>query len=244
MFRFAVRKKWMAENPFSEMKGLAVRENRERDRFVARDEIASVLQACPNAQWRLLVTLSRFGGLRCPSEHLALRWGDVDWERSRITIHSAKTAHHEGKETRIVPLFPELRKPLEEVWEQAEPGSEHVIAICRDEAKIFGLGLNGSSVALASNRGRSFCRIFARRERPNSPLSSPDTSRPSGWATARWSLSGTTGKFAMPTSTKQPAKRSICAPVRTRKAPQATQANLKSPQETARCSIPKWGSGR
>ena len=39
-----------------------------------------MLKACPDKQWQLLFALSRYGGLRCPSEHLALRWGDVDWD--------------------------------------------------------------------------------------------------------------------------------------------------------------------
>ena len=67
------------------------------------------------------------GGLRCPSELLLLTWQDVDWERSRIRVHSPKTEHHEGKESRIVPLFPELVPYLREVFEQAEPGSEYVV---------------------------------------------------------------------------------------------------------------------
>ena len=94
-----------------------------------------VLDACPDAQWRLLFALSRFGGLRCPSEHLGLRWGDVDWERNRITVHSPKTEHHAGGESRQIPLFPELRPYLEEVWEQAEPGTEYVITRYRDEQR-------------------------------------------------------------------------------------------------------------
>jgi hypothetical protein len=63
---------------------------------------------------------------------LALRWGDVDWERNRLTVHSPKTERHEGGESRQVPLFPELRPYLEAVWEQAEPGTEHVITRYRD----------------------------------------------------------------------------------------------------------------
>jgi len=99
---------------------------------VTRQEAQRVLDACPDAQWRLLFALSRYGGLRCPSEHLALRWGDVDWERNRMTIHSPKTEHHPSGEQRIVPIFPELRPYLEEVWEQAEPGTEYVITRYRD----------------------------------------------------------------------------------------------------------------
>lgn len=124
--RFAHRKRMIDENPFGELKGLTVKGNRQRDYFVTQDEAQRVVDACPDAQWRLLFALSRYGGLRCPSEHLVLRWEDIDWERERLTIHSPKTA------CRVVPLFPELRDCLEEVWEQAEPGAEHVITRYRD----------------------------------------------------------------------------------------------------------------
>jgi len=126
-FRAAVRKRLIAENPFGDQKGLAVRANPSRFYFLSREDAQAVLNACPDAQWRLIFALSRFGGLRCPSEHLALRWGDVDWERNRITIHSPKTEHHEGGESRQIPLFPELQPFLEEVFEQTVPGTEFVI---------------------------------------------------------------------------------------------------------------------
>ena len=123
-FRNALRRRLITENPFGDMKGCSVQENRERDYFITRADAQKVIDACPDAQWRLLFALSRFGGLRCPSEHLGLRWGDVDWERSRITIHSPKTEHHKGKASRVIPLFPELRPYLDEVWRQADmPGA-------------------------------------------------------------------------------------------------------------------------
>ena len=68
--------------------------------------VAKVIDACPNAQWRLLFALSRFGGLRCPSEHLALRWDGIDSEAGRMLVHSPKTKHHPGGESRLVPIFP------------------------------------------------------------------------------------------------------------------------------------------
>src|SRR5262249_18502923 len=79
-----------------------------------------------------LFALSRYAGLRCPSEHLALTWADVNWGEGRMLIRSPKTEHHEGKGTRLVPIFPELRPYLEEAWEAAEPGTMHVITRCRD----------------------------------------------------------------------------------------------------------------
>ena len=127
-FRAAVRKRLLPENPFGDMKDCGVRgSNPDRVCFVSREVASKVLEACPDAQWRLLFALSRFGGLRCPSEHLVLRWADVDWERGRMTVRSSKTEHFEGRESRLVPIFPEVRMYLDQVWEEARPGAEYVI---------------------------------------------------------------------------------------------------------------------
>lgn len=131
-----MKQQLILSNPFSKLKSGA-RANPSRYYFVSRDEADKVLEACPDAQWRLLFALARYGGLRCPSEHLTLRWGDIDWERDRMTVTSPKTAHHEGKESRSVPLFPELRLYLEKCFELAEPGTERVVSICRDTGKNF-----------------------------------------------------------------------------------------------------------
>lgn len=111
----------MTENPFGKMKKVAVRANRTRDYFVTRAEADAVLAACPNLEWQLIFVLSRYGGLRCPSEHLALVWGDVDWELDRMTVHSPKTEHHDGKELRVIPLFPELRQYLKALYNEVKP---------------------------------------------------------------------------------------------------------------------------
>jgi len=131
-FGAAKRKRLIPENPFSDLKA-AIRSNPTRFYFITREEARKVIDACPDAQWRLLFALSRFGGLRCPSEHLALRWGDIDWERGRITVRSPKTEHHPGGESRVIPLFPELRPFLEQVWDQAEPGTQYVITRYRND---------------------------------------------------------------------------------------------------------------
>ncbi|MFM9960583.1 MAG: tyrosine-type recombinase/integrase [Planctomycetaceae bacterium] len=83
-------------------------------------------------EWRLIFALARFGGLRTPSETLLLRWDDVDWERGRLLIRSPKTEHHERKDSRFVPIFPELLPHLEAAWDQAAEGAEFVIARRRD----------------------------------------------------------------------------------------------------------------
>ena len=80
--------------------------------FVANQEAQKVLENCPDAQWRLIFALARYGGLRTPSETFALKWGHVDWERGRIHVPSPKTAHHEGKEFSNDPYVPRAKAIL------------------------------------------------------------------------------------------------------------------------------------
>lgn len=130
-FRAAIRRELVQRNPFDGIK-CAVGANPDRLYFVSREDAEKVLAACPDAEWRLIFALSRYAGMRCPSEHLAMRWGDVDWEHNRMTVRSPKTEHYEGKASRLVPIFPELYPHLREAFEAAEPGTEYVIARCRD----------------------------------------------------------------------------------------------------------------
>lgn len=140
-FRAAIRRKIVVENPYADLVS-AVRGNPARLRFIDRATAAKVIEACPDAEWRLIFALSRFGGVRCPSETLTLRWTDVDWAKSRVRIPSPKTEHIEGKESRIIPLFPELRPYLKEAWEQAAPGAEFVITHYRSIKQNLGTQLS------------------------------------------------------------------------------------------------------
>jgi len=130
-FRAAIRRELVQHNPFEGIQ-CTVGANPDRLYFVSQEEAQKVLAACPDAEWRLIFALSRYAGLRCPSEHLALKWVDVNWEHNRMTVRSPKTEHYEGKASRLVPIFPELLPHLREAFEAAEPGTEYVITRCRD----------------------------------------------------------------------------------------------------------------
>lgn len=135
VFRWAMRRGMAKRNPFAELKAGA-QVNPARAVFVSRETIAKVIDAAPDAEWRLLIALSRFGGLRVPSEALALRWTDVDWEHNRLTVRSPKTEHHEGKGERIIPLFPEIREHLQAVFDAAPVGSVNVIERYREGCNL------------------------------------------------------------------------------------------------------------
>ncbi|MCL2647592.1 MAG: site-specific integrase, partial [Phycisphaerales bacterium] len=145
-FKNAIRWKLIEANPFVGIKVSNRKQtNPKRKVYVPRENIEKVLTASSDREFRLMVALSRFGGLRCPSEHLSLTWDDVHWggldestgkeEPGRIIIRSPKTEHNTGGESRTIPLFKELRPYIQDVFDGAETGVAHVITVWRGDPK-------------------------------------------------------------------------------------------------------------
>lgn len=130
-FRHAVKKKLIRDNPFSEL-AAAVQSNRSREHFVTQADANKAIDAAPDADWRMIIALSRYGGLRCPSEVLKLKWSDINYETGRLLVTSPKTEHHIGKDSRLIPLFPELVQYLEDSQQLNGDKSEYVITRYRD----------------------------------------------------------------------------------------------------------------
>ena len=120
-FRHAVKRKLITENPFDGL-AAAVRGNAKRQYFVPVETIYTALEheTCP--QLRAVIALSRFGGLRTPSETLELTWQDVDLTSRRLTVHAPKTEHFEDGGIRFCPIFDELHPYLLELQDIAKPG--------------------------------------------------------------------------------------------------------------------------
>jgi integrase len=130
-FTAARRGRLVESNPFEDVKPGSMH-NPERLHFVTPEDAIRLIDAAPCADWRAIIALVRFGGLRCPSEPLALAWSDIDWGRGRFLVRSPKLEHTTSKGKRWVPLFPELRPYLEDLFESAPPGAVHVITRYRD----------------------------------------------------------------------------------------------------------------
>jgi integrase len=67
-----------------------------------------------------------------PSEVQGLKWSDIAWDVKRITVRSPKTEHHEGKDTRVIPLFKAIEDELLALWSEAEEGAELVFDVRAD----------------------------------------------------------------------------------------------------------------
>lgn len=115
----AVDSRLIPSNPFESVKVVRPREKTNVE--VTRDQIAALL-AVLDPTWQAIVALCRFGGLRCPSEVLSLRWEHIDLESNVMRIPEPKNEHHEGRGMRVCPLFADLRPYLEKL-----PRGEYVI---------------------------------------------------------------------------------------------------------------------
>ncbi len=125
-FNAAVDAELITKNPFRGQP-VSVRANESRFFFVSPETAQKVLEACPDAEWRLIFGLARFGGLRCPSEVLRLKWADLDFDKEQFKVHSTKTEHHADGGVRVVPMFQELKPLLQEAFEQARDGAVYCI---------------------------------------------------------------------------------------------------------------------
>ncbi|MFM8214288.1 MAG: tyrosine-type recombinase/integrase, partial [Pirellula sp.] len=98
----AVDWKIIDENPFSKVR--TQRSTVKVNEFVPR-EVVDKLMKKANPVWKVILGLSRYGGLRTPSETLSLRWEDIDWEMNRMSIPEPKVEHHEGRGIRSCPIL-------------------------------------------------------------------------------------------------------------------------------------------
>lgn len=131
-FTAAVEAKLIDANPFESKEIVcATGDNRERMSFIDAATIEKCI-AVAAGDWRTIIALARYGGLRIPSELVKLRWSDVNWADGSITIHAPKTEHHKGGGVRQMPILPDLAVHLRDAFESAPDGAEFVI---RDASK-------------------------------------------------------------------------------------------------------------
>jgi integrase len=133
MFAYAKSRKFIDYNPFESVRGLTVRANPDTQFFVDRALTARIMDAMPDDMWRAIISLARFGGLRCPSETRSLRWENIKWDDGKIEVPCVKTRRHSGRAWRTIPLWPELRLSLEALRSAAEDDAVWVIEEYRSE---------------------------------------------------------------------------------------------------------------
>ena len=125
-FAKALERGLIDSNPFAKLVSTS-KPNKQRQFFVPAEWIEKCIAEAPDVTWRTIIALARYGGLRCPSELLRLKWTDVNLPARRMTIHASKTEHHDDGGVRVCPIFPELFPYLQAAWDAAPDGAVYVI---------------------------------------------------------------------------------------------------------------------
>ena len=101
----AVRMGYIATNPALAVDRLSTHEERAQKETFTPEEIAKLLQAAPSNDWRGVILLGAFAGMRL-GDALRLKWGNVDLQCGAITFTPSKTARL-GKKLAL-PIHPEI----------------------------------------------------------------------------------------------------------------------------------------
>ena len=115
MLRKAVEWGYAKENPAKSVKQIKVPKSPYRF-LETKEEIGRLLDACLEHTpeiYPLIVTALHTGMRR--SEFLNLRWEDIDFERSTLTISSREEWHTKNYESRTMPLHEEVRRVLKPI---------------------------------------------------------------------------------------------------------------------------------
>lgn len=117
--------KLIPSNPFQKVK--APSSLPEERRYYLSPSDTEKLIAIANPTWQVIVALTRYAGLRCPSEVLSLKWEHVRFETGRMTVPSPKIEHHPGGGFRVCPIFKALCPHLIRAFKLAAEGEEYVV---------------------------------------------------------------------------------------------------------------------
>lgn len=100
---------WCANDKDLQVSPLVLKRQREpagRERWLKQDEVLAVLAECSD-DWRPLFACLLYTGMRI-GEAQGLRWGDVDLQRLRISIHDGNRRLKTGTSNRDVPIAAQL----------------------------------------------------------------------------------------------------------------------------------------
>jgi len=132
----ALKWRMIESNPLADIKS-GSHSNTERQHYFSQEDIARLIEQCPTREWRCIFAMARYAGVRVPSEVWDLGWADINWETGMILVRSPKTAGYAGKDTRSVPMMPELRDVLRTAFEEAEEGASYVCPSVRLKSNNF-----------------------------------------------------------------------------------------------------------
>ena len=123
VFSYAINDlKLIQTNPFSGTTETVKQSTRWH--YVTQNEFQKVLEAATD-NYRIMITLCRLAGLR-RKEAYYLEWQDVNFEKSRLYVVGKDEWQPKSRETRVIPMCPELQTMLLDAFQKAPDGTVRV----------------------------------------------------------------------------------------------------------------------
>jgi integrase len=110
-YRAAIREGLTNSNPFTALEAIDTSDSLDRKPFTSA-EVAALMEAAPSLEWRGLILVAAFTGLRL-GDAATLSWASVDLSAKCITLVPSKTKKKK-REVRI-PIQPDLLEFLEAI---------------------------------------------------------------------------------------------------------------------------------
>lgn len=107
---FAIRRRYISENPLKHLKKYKLPENPPR--FLTKEEINRILLAAKDTMLYPLIATALYTGMR-QKELFTLEWQDIDFNRNLITIYNKDDFTTKSKKFRTIPLHQKLKVILE-----------------------------------------------------------------------------------------------------------------------------------
>ena len=149
VYRAAIREGLVAFNPVSALEAVNTDDSQERKPFTA-EEVAKLREASPCEEWRGLILVAAFTGLRL-GDAARLSWSAVDLETKRISLIPSKTKRKK-REVRI-PIQPDLLAFFEGVTITSEDPAAPVFPTLSNLPVNSGTGLSTTFTKIMDKAG-------------------------------------------------------------------------------------------
>jgi hypothetical protein len=101
LFTYMVKAKLIGENPFGNI-NKAMKRDKSKDCVVTVEEADDYINAVEHPQWKAIIAIARYCGVRGPSDLLYMQRKHVNFDKKQVTFPSVKNGN------RNCPMFPEV----------------------------------------------------------------------------------------------------------------------------------------
>jgi len=115
VLNYAVRRNYLKVNPFTgNRRALWLKEPEPTPKVVPYEDYQRLFDACPDDQWRAILTIAYYAGLR-RGEILHLEWSDVDFDSGLLHVANKEGHFTKTRKYRQVPMAPQVVESLKKL---------------------------------------------------------------------------------------------------------------------------------